>query len=149
MKNLLLLSAGAFALASCAPMMGAPSAYTLTPQASAPTGVNPSGTASVAKSSTTTSTSAKISGLAANTYYVGHFHLQGTASTDPCKSAGAPIMSSKVVGQTDAAGMLTLIGTVPNADVAAATYFNVHTAKDSGGAPADDGVACSPVKISM
>ena len=145
MKNVMLLSLGALALASCAPMMMSPM-YTLTPQASAPAGVNPAGNASVTKSDTMTMTTVKLTGLAANTYYVGHYHVMGMASTEPCKSGGAPIMASMMVGQTDAAGALTLSGNVATADIAAATYLNVHTAKDSTGAPADAGVACTPLK---
>ena len=144
MKTLALLPLAVVALASCAPMM-AP-AYTLAPQASAPAGIAPVGTVSASRMDATTSITAKLSGLAANTYYVAHYHTMGTASTDPCKSGGPPIMSSMMVGQTDASGALTLSGSVPTADIAGATYYNVHTAKDSKGTPADGGVACTPVK---
>lgn len=146
MKNLMLLSVGALALASCAPMMMAPSSYTFAPQAGIPSGVVPVGTATATMSNMMTMTAVKMTGLAANTYYVGHYHLMGTASTDPCKSGGAPIMSSKMVGQTDATGALTLSGSVNMADIAMATYLNVHTSADAAGTPADGGVACTPTK---
>lgn len=143
MKNLMLLALGTVALASCAPMM-AP-AYTLTPQSGAPMGVSPVGTVAASKDATTTTTTAKLTGLAANTYYVAHYHKMGTANADPCRSSGALIPSSKLVGQTDASGALTLSGSVPTADIASATYFNVHTATDSMGTPADGGIACTSV----
>ncbi len=149
MKNLMLLSVGALAFASCAPMMMAPASYTFAPQVSVPAGVVPVGTATASVANMMTSTTVKMTGLAANTYYVGHYHLMGTASADPCKSGGTPIMSSKMVGQTDATGALTLSGSVNSADIAAATYLNVHTASDAMGTPADGGVACTPTKHSM
>ena len=144
MRNLILLSVGALSLAACAPMM-AP-AYTLTRQDSAPAGISPVGTVAASKTDTTTTTTAKLTGLAANTYYVAHYHKMGMASSDPCKSGGPLIMSSMMVGQTDASGALTLNGSVANADIASATYYNVHTAKDSMGTPADGGVACTAVR---
>ncbi|MGY2892076.1 superoxide dismutase [Deinococcus sp. UYEF24] len=144
MKNLILLSVGALALSACAPVM-APAPYTLTPQAAAPAGIVPVGTVSASRSEATTITSARVNGLAANTYYVAHYHRMGTASTDPCKSGGPLIMSSMMVGQTDATGALNLSGTVMTSDIAGATYFNVHTSKDSVGTPADGGVACTPI----
>ncbi len=143
MKNLMLLALGTVALASCAPMM-AP-AYTLTPQSGAPAGITPVGTVSASKDATTTTTTAKVSGLAANTYYVAHYHKMGMANTDPCRSAGPLIMSSMIVGQTDAGGTLTLTGSVATADIASATYFNIHTSKDSMGTPGDGGVTCTSV----
>ena len=143
MKNLMLLALGTVALASCAPMM-AP-AYTLTPQSGAPAGISPVGTVAASKDATTTTTTAKLTGLAANTYYVAHYHKMGTANTDPCRSAGPLIMSSMMVGQTDASGALTLTGSVATADIASATYYNVHTSKDSMGTPADGGIACTSV----
>jgi superoxide dismutase, Cu-Zn family len=146
MKNLMLMSVAALGLASCAPMMTPTTSLSFAPQPSAPSGVTPKGNAAISKSDMNTSTNVMMTGLAANTYYVGHYHLQGNANTDPCKSAGAPIMSSKIVGQTDATGALMMNGSVATADIASATYFNVHTAKDAAGTPADDGVACSPLK---
>lgn len=146
MKNILALSALTLALASCAPMMMAPMSYTLAKQ---PAGgaLNSSGTVSVSKDATMVMTNAKVMGLAPSTYYVAHYHVQGTASTDPCTSAGAPIMSSKMVGQTDAMGMLTLNGSVAAADVMNATYYNIHTATGADGTPADAGVSCTSVKM--
>ena len=144
MKTLMLMSVAALTLASCAPMMAPGMA--LTRQDSAPAGINPVGTVAATKADATTSTTARLTGLAANTYYVAHYHLMGTASSDPCKSGGQPLMSSMMVGQTDANGALTLSGTVATADIAAATYYNVHTASDSSGTPADDGVACTSIR---
>ena len=143
MKNLMLLTLGTVVLASCAPMM-AP-AYTLTPQSGAPAGISPVGTVAASKDATTTTTTAKLTGLAVSTYYVAHYHKMGMANTDPCKSAGPLIMSSMMVGQTDASGALTLTGSVATADIASATYYNVHTSKDSMGTPADGGIACTAV----
>ncbi|AWT36655.1 hypothetical protein GCM10008956_17620 [Deinococcus arenae] len=145
MKKTLLVSALSLALGSCA-MMYAPMSYTLAKQ---PAGgaLNSSGNVTVKRDGMTVMTNAMVSGLAPNTYYVAHYHVQGTASTDPCSSGGAPIMSSMIVGQSDAMGMLTLSGSVAAADVMNATYFNVHTAKDASGAPTDAGVTCTSVKM--
>ena len=143
MKNLTLLALGAVALASCAPMM-AP-VYTLAPQSGAPAGVSPVGTVAASKDASTTTTTARVTGLAANTFYVAHYHKMGTASTDPCKSGGPLIASSTMIGQTDASGALTLTGSVATADIASATYYNVHTSSDGVGTPADGGVACTAV----
>lgn len=145
MKKVLSLAALSVALSACTMMM-APMSYTLGKQP-AGAALNSMGTVNVSKNSSMVMTSAKVMGLAPSTYYVAHYHLQGTASTDPCASNGAPIMSSKIVGQTDASGMLTLSGNVSAADVMSATYFNIHTAKDAGGDPADAGVACTAVKM--
>lgn len=145
MKKILFMPALALALGSCA-MMYAPMTYTLAKQ---PAGgaLNSSGTVTTTRDGMTVMTSAMVSGLAPNTYYVAHYHVQGTASTDPCSSGGAPIMSSMIVGQSDAMGMLKLSGSVAAADVMNATYFNIHTAKDASGAPADAGVTCTSVKM--
>lgn len=146
MKKSLMLPAFALALASCAPMMMAPTAYTLGKQP-AGAALNLMGTVNVSKNASMVMTNARVMGLAPNTYYVAHYHLQGTASTEPCASNGAPIMSSAIVGRTDASGMLTLSGSVNAADVMSATYFNVHTASGADGTPADAGVACTAVKM--
>ncbi|GGB67787.1 superoxide dismutase [Deinococcus soli (ex Cha et al. 2016)] len=145
MKKILFMPALALALGSCA-MMYAPMTYTLAKQ---PAGgaLSSSGTVTTTRDGMTVMTSAMVSGLAPNTYYVAHYHVQGTASTDPCSSGGAPIMSSAIVGQSDAMGMLKLAGSVAAADVMNATYFNIHTAKDATGAPADAGVTCTSVKM--
>ena len=145
MKKILFMPALALALGSCA-MMYAPMTYTLAKQ---PAGgaLSSSGTVTTTRDGMTVMTSAMVSGLAPNTYYVAHYHVQGTTSTDPCSSGGAPIMSSAIVGQSDAMGMLKLAGSVAAADVMNATYFNIHTAKDASGAPADAGVTCTSVKM--
>ncbi|BDP42647.1 hypothetical protein DAETH_26160 [Deinococcus aetherius] len=109
--------------------------------------LNPAGIVTSRRSGDSVLTTAKVTGLRANQYYVAHYHNQGTASTDPCKSGGPAIMSSKIVGQTDGTGILTLDGSAPRADIAQATYFNIHTASDAQGTPADPGVACTAVTI--
>lgn len=144
MKNLLLLAVGALALSACAPTLS-PGVYTLAPQAGVPAGIIPVGTVSATKSSSITTTSARLTGLAANTFYVAHYHTMGAASTDPCKSGGPLIMSSMIVGRTDATGTLLLSSSVASADTTSATSFKVHTATDSLGTPADAGVACTAV----
>lgn len=147
MNRVLLLPALAAAMSACT-MMGQPMSYTLAKQ---PAGMalNSSGTVSTKMESGMVMTSANVMGLAPNTYYVAHFHNQGAASTDPCASGGPAIMSSKIVGKTDAAGMLMLSGSAASADVMNATYFNIHTATGAEGTPADGGVACTSVKMNM
>ncbi|WP_034386409.1 hypothetical protein [Deinococcus sp. YIM 77859] len=133
------------ALASCTMTLpGSP--YTLGKQPAAGD-LNPAGTVTGRVSGNTVMTEARVMGLKPNQYYVAHYHLQGSASSDPCQSGGPPIMSSKIVGQTDASGMLVLSGMAPHADVMNATYFNIHTASDAQGTPADAGVACTPVRV--
>ncbi|GAA0502936.1 superoxide dismutase [Deinococcus depolymerans] len=143
--RLLLGSALALTLGSCA-MMAPAMTYSLARQ---PAGgaLNSSGMVDVKKDGMMVMTTARVMGLAPNTYYVAHYHLQGAASADPCSSGGAPIMSSALVGRSDAMGMLTLMGGVAAADVMNATYFNIHTAKDATGAPADAGVTCTAVRM--
>jgi len=174
MKNIILLSVSALALASCAPMMATTAStttpYMLSPQQSASTmvaagangmtmaggtamtitpvgNISVTNTAATSSAAATTSTTATLTGLKPSTYYVAHYHLQGGASTSPCRSGGDLIKSSTLIGMSDASGALTLSGSVPTNDIANATYFNVHTASDSMGTPADGGVSCTPVKI--
>ena len=149
MKKILSLSALAVALSACSmSMMAKPMDYTLGKQ---PAGgaLNSSGTVNVNTVNSMVMTKAMVMGLAPNTYYVAHYHVQGTASTTPCASGGAPIMSSKMVGQSDAMGMVTLTGNVAAADVMNATYYNIHTASGADGTPADAGVSCTAVKMGM
>lgn len=141
----LLVLALPLALASCTMMMGGTTA-TLGKQPAAGA-LTPGGTVVSKMSGGMVMTDARVMGLLPNQLYVAHYHLQGTASADPCSSGGPPIMSSKVVGTTDGGGMLMLMGSAPRADVMAATYFNVHTASDAAGTPADAGVACAAVKM--
>ena len=124
--------------------------YTFTKQPTAPAGVNPAGQLTLnvqgdAGGGGSVDTLATLSGLAPNTYYVAHYHVQGTASADPCTSKGAPIMASTIVGRSSDTGTLTLRKTIDQNVIKNATYFNVHTAADAQGTPADDGVACTPV----
>ncbi|THF85043.1 superoxide dismutase [Deinococcus sp. KSM4-11] len=139
----------ALALSACSmSMMAKPTDYTLGKQP-AGNALNSSGTVSVSHSGNMVMTTAKVMGLAPNTYYVAHYHLQGAASTDACASGGTPIMSSKIVGMSDAMGMLTLTGSVAAADVMSATYFNIHTASDAAGTPADAGISCTAIAKMM
>ncbi len=124
--------------------------YTFTKQPTAPAGITPTGQLALNVSgggsgNDSIDTLATLSGLAPNTYYVAHYHVQGTASADPCTSNGAPIMATAIVGRSSDTGTLTLRKTVDQATVKSATYFNVHTAADASGTPADAGVACTPV----
>lgn len=133
-------------LASCSTSMMMGSTYTLGKQPAAGT-LNPNGTVMVKMSGTMVMTDARVMGLLPNQYYVAHYHVQGDKSVYPCESNGAPIMSTAMVGRTDASGMLTLSKSVPSADVKNATYYNIHTAKDASGAPADAGVACTAIPV--
>jgi len=132
-------------LGSCS-LITAGSPYTLGKQPAAGE-LNPSGTVTAERSAYTVMTDARASGLRPNQVYVAHYHLQGTAGAPPCESGGPPILSSKMVGTTDANGVLTMSGRVPSGDVLAATYYNIHTAADAEGTPADPGVACTAVKL--
>lgn len=145
MKKLVLPLALSLSLASCAVLLPS-SPYTLGKQPAAGD-LNPTGTVTGNVTGSMVMTRAQVMGLKPNQYYVAHYHKQGKASTVPCESGGAAIMSSKIVGQTDENGMLMLAGRVTRADVASATYFNIHTAKDAAGAPADAGVACTAVEM--
>lgn len=143
--NKLLLAALPLALASCTMMLpGSP--YTLGKQPAAGE-LTPAGTVQATDSSTAVRTEARVSGLKPNQYYVAHYHVLGRASTDPCLSGGAPIMSTKMVGMTDASGMLTISASTPRDDTMQAAYYNIHTASDAEGTPADAGVACTAVKL--
>ncbi|WP_420596086.1 superoxide dismutase [Deinococcus sp.] len=151
---------GAMADGAMADKAGAPASYVLQRQPAADTktadglAANPVGNAEVTTTADTVSTTTKLTGMLPNTYYVAHFHVMGTDNNsgeadpnDPCKSNGDPILSSKMVAQSDAGGAVTLTGSVAKADVLKATYYNVHTSKDAEGTPADPGVACSAVTI--
>jgi len=168
MKNVMMFGVGVVLLSSCSMMGGGmksgtmsngtmsdgamavkqgTASYSLGRQPAA-TDITPMGNVAVSVNGATVATNAKLTGLAANTYYVAHYHNQGsTQSTDPCSSNGPALLDSMMVGKSDAGGNLTLTGSVAKTVVQAATYYNVHTAKDDSGAPADAGVACSAVKI--
>ncbi|GGL67279.1 hypothetical protein GCM10010840_01540 [Deinococcus aerolatus] len=148
MKTILMLPALAVALSACTMMSGDMKAYTLNKQ---PAGMalSSSGTVTPKMDGTMVMTTAKVMGLAPSTYYVAHYHVMGTKSADPCASEGAPIMASKIVGQTDAAGMLSLSGSVAKSEIMNAKYFNVHTASGPDGTPADAGVTCTAIDIAM
>lgn len=120
--------------------------FQLTKQGVAPATLDPNSTVTRTASTTTVNTVAVVRGLVPNTFYVAHYHLQGTANTNPCISNGPALMPSKIVGRTDATGNLRLEGNVALADVREATYFNVHTAVNAAGDPADGGVACAAVQ---
>lgn len=114
----------------------------------AATNIAPMGNVAVKAEGDVVMTTAKLTGMAPDTYYVAHYHETGTVPTsDPCSSNGPAIMASKMVGMSDKGGMLTLMGSVAKKDIMNATYYNVHTSKDADGTPADSGVACSAVKM--
>lgn len=141
MKQVMLGAFGLLALAACAP--SGQMSYTLVKQPAA-ANLSPAGTVMRAtRFDGYTNTSVQLSGLAPNTYYVAHYHLQGDAGAPPCQSGGMPVMATKLVGRTDASGNLSMSGAVPTSATANTTYFNVHTAKDADGTPADGGVACA------
>ena len=141
----ILLAALALPLSACT-MMAAPMNYALSKQP-AGAALMSSGTVSVKKDMSMVMTTASVSGLKPGTYYVAHYHNQGTAGVAPCDSGGAPIMSSMIVGMTDSMGMLKLSGSVAMSDVMSATYFNIHTAANASGTPADAGVTCTAVAL--
>ena len=92
MKTILMLPALAVALSACTMMSGNMKAYTLSKQ---PAGMalNSSGTVTPKMDGGMVMTTAKVMGLAPSTYYVAHYHVMGTMSTDPCASGGAPYVS--------------------------------------------------------
>ncbi|AFZ69554.1 hypothetical protein [Deinococcus peraridilitoris] len=155
MKTLPMMLTCTLLLTACAPAMSNASttpaqptrAFNLTRQASAPETLKPNGSISVANSQGTTSTSVILFGLKPNTYYVGHYHVMGLDSKEPCTSNGAPILSSAVVGRSDGNGDLMMNGSVSTGSISNAAYFNIHTAAEASGAPADAGVACVPVTV--
>lgn len=148
MKNILMLPALAVALSACTMMSGNMMSYTLAKQ---PAGMalNSSGTVMPKVDGGMVMTTARVMGLAPNTYYVAHYHLMGTKSADPCASDGAPIIASKIVGQTDATGMVNLSGSVAKSAIMDAKYFNIHTATGPDGTPADPGVSCTAINVAM
>ncbi|CAM3892257.1 hypothetical protein [Deinococcus frigens] len=150
MKNILILPAMALALSSCSMMAGnmmmKPHMLSKQPAGMA---LASSGTVTPKMSGTMVMTTAKLMGLAPSTYYVAHYHLMGTKSANPCASGGDAILASKIVGQTDAAGMVTLSGSVDKTVIMNAKYFNVHTATGPDGTPADAGVSCTSLDVAM
>lgn len=148
MKTILMLPALAVALSACTMMSGDMKPFTLAKQ---PAGMalSSSGTVTPKVEGTMVMTTSKVTGLAPTTYYVAHYHKLGTKSADPCSSDGPPILASKIVGQTDAAGMLTLSGSVAKDEIMDAKYFNIHTATGADGTPADAGVTCTAIDVAM
>lgn len=148
MKTILMLPALAAALSACTMMSGNMMSHTLSKQ---PAGMalNSSGTVMPKMEGSMVMTTAKVMGLAPSTYYVAHYHLMGTKSAKPCDSGGDAILPSKIVGQTDAAGMLSLNGSVEKSVIMNATYFNIHTATGPDGTPADAGVTCTAIDVAM
>lgn len=150
MKTILMLPALAVALSACSMMSGdmMMGSHTLSKQ---PAGMalNSSGTVMSKMEGTMVMTEAKVMGLAPSTYYVAHYHKMGTKSDKPCDSGGDAILASKIVGMTDAAGMVMLKGSVAKAEIMDAKYFNVHTATGADGTPADAGVTCTAIDVAM
>ncbi|AZI41766.1 superoxide dismutase [Deinococcus psychrotolerans] len=121
--------------------------YVLNRQPAA-TNIAPMGNVAVTMNGDTVMTTTKLTGMAPETYYVAHYHEQGTVpSTDPCASNGPAILPSMMVGLSDKGGNVILMGSVAKSAIMKATYYNVHTAKNAAGEPADPGVACSAVKM--
>lgn len=147
MKKILMLSAVAsVVLSSCSLFdRSIGTSYTLGKQPAA-AALTPVGAVNVRRGDMVM-TSARVTGLKADTYYVSHYHVQGTASAEPCSSNGAPIMASRIIGKTDSSGYLALNGEVAASTVTTATYFNIHTATGAEGTPADAGVACTGVRL--
>lgn len=130
-----------------ATMTGDPSGqYQVKQQPTAPADITPVGTVTISQTPDgMTKSDVMLTGLAPSTYYVTHFHTQGTAAPEPCASGGAALLVSKIVGQTDAQGVLSMSGSVATSEIMNATYFNIHTATGADGTPADPGVACTPL----
>ena len=121
--------------------------YQVSKQPGAPAGVAPAGTVKITQGGNgNTRTDVDLRGLRPNTYYVAHYHLQGSKSSAPCASDGQALIATKIVGQTDADGALGMGGSVSSDVIAQATYFNIHTATGPDGTPADAGVACTSLK---
>lgn len=145
----LLLSAGVVLFAACSanqpPVVGAQRQVGLAKQPAAGT-LNPTGTVSILDlANGDRATRITVTGLAPNTTYVAHYHLQGSdANANPCTSAGSPIPSSTMTGMSDANGAVTLRNLVARAEVEAATYVNVHTQTAPG--TLDAGVACASLR---
>lgn len=134
-KRTLLALVGTVALASCnqAPDVSGKSVTKNFTDMKLAGYTSPSGTAKyVDLNSGDRVTTLTVSGLKANTNYLSHYHLMGTASTDACKSGGAVVGGVLGTATSDASGTLTIKGLQSTAALKDAKYINVHEA--TGGA---------------
>ncbi|MFC4452413.1 hypothetical protein [Deinococcus sonorensis] len=151
MQKLLMVGAlGVLALASCnrAAVVGSAKTYAFANMGLASYS-KAAGTATVTQFSTNdTGTVLIASGLLPSTAYVAHYHAVGTASTDPCRSAG-PIVDGMIGGeavQSDAGGTLTLKGLDTTSALSSAKYINIHEAASLATVPLCADLSKSPVK---
>ncbi|AFZ67316.1 hypothetical protein [Deinococcus peraridilitoris] len=145
MKKLLMGALGVALLGACAPT--SQMSFAVSKQEGMMTELNATGTVTRAmRFDGFTNSSATVAGLRPNTFYVSHYHVQGDANKPPCLSGGAPIVSTTMVGRTDATGNLVLSGSHATSEVEKGTYFNIHTARDASGTPADGGVTCANLR---
>lgn len=63
-------------------------------------------------------------------------------------TGGTAIATSRLTGQADKDGKLSLDGFIPTAALSGATYLNVQGASDFAGTPSDSGVLCTAVSLS-
>ncbi|OLV17817.1 hypothetical protein [Deinococcus marmoris] len=151
MKKIALMALiGTLALASCgkntAPEVTGTS-KTIAFKAMLPNDVAYKGSAGTAKyidlSSGDRATTLTATGLKANTKYLAHYHLMGTASTtDACASNGSVL--NGMIGDaltSDASGALTLKGLQNIAALNGAAYINIHEAAALSVVP-----LCAPLK---
>ncbi|AFD24883.1 hypothetical protein [Deinococcus gobiensis] len=62
-------------------------------------------------------------------------------------SGGMAIATSRLTGQADKDGKLSLDGFIPTAALSGAAYLNVQGASDFAGTPSDSGVLCTAVSL--
>lgn len=62
-------------------------------------------------------------------------------------SGGTAIATSRLTGQADKDGKLSLDGFIPTAALSGAAYLNVQGASDFAGTPSDSGVLCTAVSL--
>jgi superoxide dismutase, Cu-Zn family len=136
MKKFFALSlVGTVALASCnqASVSGSTKTYAFAVPTAAVTGYgSQAGTANRTDLSTKDNTVTVLSAtkLKASTAYIAHYHLQGDATKAPCDSAGA-VTDGMIGGMSftsDANGSVTIKGLNTTANIANATYINIHEA---------------------
>lgn len=88
-------------------------------------------------------TTLTATGLKANTSYLAHYHMMGSAdATDPCKSNGDIVGGVIATANTDANGALTLKGFQNTDSLKNATYINIHEAANPSVVP-----LCAPLKL--
>ena len=124
-------------------------------------------TPAAAASSTVTDPAAATAGTSAGGAIAGGTlaQTQATGTTDPVAAmttttttpvvdpggvctGGTAIATSRLTGQADKDGKLSLDGFIPTAALSGATYLNVQGASDFAGTPSDSGVLCTAVSLS-